>query len=377
MKFVFVVQGEGRGHFMQAIEMRAMLMRHGHEVTACLVGKNPARIVPQYFYDRMEETKVDTFDSPNFVQGVGGKRPSYFNTFVENIIKLPGFSQSMHKLRTTIAQLSPDAIINFYDVMVGISNYLAPMQLPIISIGHQYLFLHKDFEFPSKKSKIELDPLRLFTIATSVGSCRRLALSFYPLENDTDRDIIVVPPILRSIVRNTEPRPGNYIHGYMLNSGFAEEVQAWHSQHPEVEMHFFWDKPDVPDTYELQPGLTMHRINDTKFLESMAGCGGYATTSGFESVCEALYMGKPAILVPVHIEQECNGYDAMKVGAGIVSNHFDIDSLLNLMKEYKPNTQFRTWCDEAEQRIIDAIEDTVNNFDLRWYHRIIARHIFR
>ena len=92
MKFLFVVQGEGRGHFMQAIEMKAMLERHGHEVVCCLVGKNPARVVPQYFYDRMQGTVVDSFESPNFVQGVGGKRPSYFNSFIENVIKLPGFS---------------------------------------------------------------------------------------------------------------------------------------------------------------------------------------------------------------------------------------------------------------------------------------------
>lgn len=377
MKFLFVVQGEGRGHFMQAIEMKAMLERNGHEVAACLVGKNPARVIPQYFYDRMQGTKVDSFESPNFVQGVGGKRPSYFNSFIENMIKLPGFSLSMHKLRTTIAQIGPDAIINFYDVMIGISNYLAPIQLPIISIGHQYLFLHKDFEFPNKKSKIELDPLRLFTIVTSVGSCRRLALSFYPMDDDPEHDIVVVPPILRSSVRNTVPHKGKYIHGYMLNSGFADEVQQWHTQHPEIEMHFFWDKPNMPEVYELQPGLFMHTINDTKFLESMAGCGGYATTSGFESVCEALYLGKPALLVPVHIEQECNGYDAMKVGAGVVSDHFDIDRLLDIMKDYQPNIEFRTWCDEAEQRIVSTIEDAVKNFDQRWYHRIIGRNIFR
>ena len=377
MRFLFVVQGEGRGHFMQAIEMKAMLERNGHEVVACLVGKNPLRVVPDYFYQRMEGTPVDTFDSPNFVQGVGGKHPSYFQTFVQNIVKLPGFSVSMHFLRTTIAEYAPDAIINFYDVMLGISNYLAPMQLPIISIGHQFLFLHRDFEFPNKKSKVELDPLKFFTIATSVGSCRRLALSFYPMADDEERDIVVVPPILRKVVREIQPVKGDYIHGYMLNSGFADEVQAWHAQHPEVEMHFFWDKADAPEVCVLQPNLTMHRINDVKFLESMAGCGGYATTSGFESVCEALYMQKPVIMIPVHIEQECNGYDAMKVGAGIVSSHFDIDKLLDLMQVYKPNEDFRVWCDQAEERIVGSIVDAVNNFDSRWYHRIIGRHMFR
>lgn len=377
MRFLFVVQGEGRGHFMQAIEMRGMLERHGHEVVACLVGKNPMRVVPDYFYARMEGVKIEAFDSPNFVQGVDGKHPSYFQTFVQNIVKLPGFTQSMHFLRTTIADIAPDAIINFYDVMLGVSNYLAPMQLPIISIGHQYLFLHRDFEFPNQKRKVELEPLRFFTIATSIGSCRRLALSFYPMDDDDERDIVVVPPILRQIVRNTVPQKGNYIHGYMLNSGFADEVKAWHAKHPEVEMHFFWDKADAPEVCELEPNLTMHRINDVKFLESMAGCGGYATTAGFESVCEAIYLQKPAIMVPAHIEQVCNGHDAMKVGAGIVSDHFDIDALCQLMQTYTPNDDFHAWCDEAEQRIIDSIEDTVNNFDSKWYHRIIARHIFR
>ncbi len=377
MRFLFVVQGEGRGHFMQAIEMKAMLERHGHEVTACLVGKNPARVIPQYFYDRMEGTTISSFDSPNFVQGTSGKQPNYFQTFIQNISKLPGFTRSMRFLRTTIAHINPDAIINFYDVMLGVSNYFAPMHTPIISIGHQFLFLHRDFEFPNKKSKIELEPLKFFTVATSVGSCCRLALSFYPMENDPERDIIVVPPILRSIVRNTVATPGKYIHGYMLNSGYADEIQAWHSQHPDVEMHFFWDKPNVPETVDLQPNLTMHRINDIKFLESMAGCGGYATTSGFESVCEAIYLQKPAVMVPVHIEQECNGYDAMKVGAGAVSDHFDIDLLLELMENYTPNHEFRTWCDQAEERIVTAIEDAIVNFDTRWYQRIIGRHMFK
>ena len=32
MKFLFIVQGEGRGHFTQAITLEEMLLRNGHEV---------------------------------------------------------------------------------------------------------------------------------------------------------------------------------------------------------------------------------------------------------------------------------------------------------------------------------------------------------
>ena len=35
MKFLFIVQGEGRGHFTQAITLEAMLLRNGHQVGSC------------------------------------------------------------------------------------------------------------------------------------------------------------------------------------------------------------------------------------------------------------------------------------------------------------------------------------------------------
>lgn len=374
MRFLFVVQGEGRGHFMQAIEMKAMLERHGHQIEACLVGKSPQRQIPQYFHTRMQGVAIESFKSPNFVAHQGSKRPSVFLSVIYNVMRLPEFSHTARFLRTTVKRYRPDVIINFYDVMLGIANIFAPMQIPIICIGHQFLFLHKHFDFPDKL-KVELDSLRVFTRATSIGACKRLALSFYPMENDEKHDIIVVPPILRTAVRQASSVKGNYIHGYMLNSGFADEVLHWHQKHPDVEMHFFWDKADAPDTFEVEPGLTLHKINDEKFLQSMAGCGGYATTAGFESVCEAIYLQKPAMMVPVHIEQECNGHDAMKVGAGIVSENFDMDKLLDLMQEYTPNPSFRQWCDESEKRILAAIEDTVKNYRNRWYHHIFARHL--
>ena len=39
MKFLFIVQGEGRGHLTQAINLERTLRRHGHEVAKILVGK--------------------------------------------------------------------------------------------------------------------------------------------------------------------------------------------------------------------------------------------------------------------------------------------------------------------------------------------------
>lgn len=40
MKFLFIVQGEGRGHLTQAITLEEILRRNGHEVVEVLVGKS-------------------------------------------------------------------------------------------------------------------------------------------------------------------------------------------------------------------------------------------------------------------------------------------------------------------------------------------------
>lgn len=39
-------------------------------------------------------------------------------------------------------------------------------------------------------------------------------------------------------------------------------------------------------------------------------------------------------MVPAHIEQDCNAYDAMRAGAGIISDSFDLESLLRFAGRY-------------------------------------------
>lgn len=171
-----------------------------------------------------------------------------------------------------------------------------PPGVPQVCIGHQYLFLHPGFEFPRHISRLQLALLRLFSRLTSIGAVRRLALSFYPEENDEDGKITVVPPLIRREIKECSVRQGNYLLGYMLNSGYVKEVEYWSRQHQGVPLHFFWDRTGIADTYALSADLILHQINDVTFIRYMGGCKAYLTTAGFESVCEALYLGKPVLM---------------------------------------------------------------------------------
>ena len=49
MRYLFVVQGEGRGHLTQALSLASILRRQGHEVVKVLVGHTRHRQIPEFF----------------------------------------------------------------------------------------------------------------------------------------------------------------------------------------------------------------------------------------------------------------------------------------------------------------------------------------
>lgn len=104
----------------------------------------------------------------------------------------------------------------------------------------------------------------------------------------------------------------------------------------------------MPAESSPMPGLTFHMLDDRKFIQYMAHAKAYATTAGFESVCEAMYLNKPVLMVPSHIEQACNAHDVFLCGAGVVCDRFDLDQLLTLAEQPRQNIQFRNWVQQAE-----------------------------
>ena len=354
MKVLFVIQGEGRGHFTQAIALKKILETNGHEIVRVLVGKSPSRQLPNFFSQKVT-VPIRVFSSPNFLPSAHNKKVNIFRTIIFNISNLVRYLKSLHIVKKEIDESGADIVINFYELITGLVYTLYKPKVKMIAVAHQYVFLHHKFKFPGSKAG-EFRTLNFFSLLTSRNAVKRLALSFYTLPPDPKWRIEVVPPLLRKEILEIEPEEGDYLHGYMLNSGFSEEIIEWHNAHPQIPIHFFWDKNDVPEMVEIDKNLTFHKLNDQLFIKYMAGCKGYATTAGFESVCEALYLRKPVMMVPTHIEQECNAFDAKNVNAGIATQKFDLTLLLDYIPDYKPNETFRLWVKEAEFRILAAIK---------------------
>lgn len=355
MRYLFIVQGEGRGHLTQAMTLERLLLSRGHEVIGIMVGKSPQRTLPDFFYSNVK-APVTQFESMNFMPSSGNKRPDMLKTVVYNSLELHKFFPSIYQIRDAVRSSGADVVVNFYELMAGMAYFFYEINVPMVCIGHQYLFMHKDFGIPREKymGSYALD---LFSKLTSAGAVKHLALSFHEMPVDKEHKIVVVPPLLRPEVLGLVPERGNYIHGYMLNAGFADDVMMWHKQHPEVELRFFWDNRDCEKVCKIDDTLTYYQIDDKEFLQQMKGCMAYASTAGFESVCEAMYLGKPILMVPSHIEQEINAFDAVRNGAGVTADTFDLGRLLEFSSSFQPNHTFRTWVDSASERIIAELEN--------------------
>ena len=242
-------------------------------------------------------------------------------------------------------------IVNFYDFLGGIYNFFKRPKARYIPLAHQFLIAHPAFDFPPGR-RFDRATLRFANRVAALGAERILALSFQFFEDLPRKKIYVVPPLLRDEVRQLTTADGDRLLIYMVNPGYGEEVDRFHQQSPDIPLDCFWDKKGKPDTWVRDETLTFHQLDDKKFIEKMAQCRGYVTTAGFESVCEAMYLGKPVMMVPVkgHYEQACNAVDAEKAGAGIPHDRFEIQKLVDYLPQYKDTSVwFRAWADQNKE----------------------------
>ncbi len=355
MKFLFTVQGEGRGHYTQALSLSSILRRHGHEVVAVLVGTSETRQVPSFFKNKIQ-APIYEYSSPNFTAFYKERKPNILLSVLNNFSRPFIYRKSIQLVKETIEETRPDVVINFYEMITGmvyqIYKFDKKLGIPMICLAHQYLLLNPNYK-TSTEQDVKYYLLRMLSRLTSRRASKILALSFRYIPGSGK--IITVPPLLRSEVFDIEPSEGDYIHGYMLNTGYYEDVLEWHKKHPEVSLRFFWDKKDADVVTKIDDNLILYTLDDKLFLNSMAGSKAYATTSGFESVCEALYLKKPIQMVPVHVEQEFNAYDAGLSGAGITGKKFNLDELIRFIPNYSPDEKFRNWIHQAENIYIKEI----------------------
>ena len=354
LRVLFLVQGEGRGHMTQALALGEMLRQRGHAVVGAVVGASRRRELPSFFA-RGLGAPVETVESPAFVADKAGSiRPAA--TLVRALRNASGYGQSLDRIERAVDRHEPDVIVSFYEGLAGAYALLRVTDAPVVAVGHQFMMRHPAYPLQSGQP-LQRSAMEAYTRLAGAGAATRLALSFYDAPDQLGRGVRVAPPLLRRSLFALADRPcDGALVVYLMESAMAPALVAWSDRNPGVRLHVFSDA--APHAHSA--ALTFHGLSGKAFLEHMAVARGVVCTAGFESVSEAMWLGKPALMVPVpnHYEQRCNAADAAAAGAGLAAETLDLDPFLAYLDAHRADPEpFRRWVARAEGRVVGAIED--------------------
>lgn len=360
LNVLFCVQGEGRGHMTQAITLAGMLRDAGHEVTATLVGNAAGSDVPDFFRQRMR-TPMVMYASPVIRLNREARELDIGKTVMTGLTHLGDYAAGLRRISDAVAEYRPDLVVNFYEPLLGLVKSRSKSFPPVVCIAHQFMFFHERYPF-NVGSRLQRRGMLAFTNVAAAGAERLLALSLYPARDLPERRIRVAPPLLRPELFEKTPVTPEHprLLVYLWRPQLYPEILAW-SENGAASMnglhvHCFMDHPDRVEEQRVNERLTVHHLNDRLFLDLMAASTGVATTSGFETTAEAMYLGKPLLMVPTHIEQQCNARDAAAIGAGLPTDSFDLTRILDFRQA--DMSDFRRWVDQAADVFVSELEKT-------------------
>jgi hypothetical protein len=102
--------------------------------------------------------------------------------------------------------------------------------------------------------------------------------------------------------------------------------------------HLFLFRRQEQDVVHLLPNLTCFRLDRRNFLSCMNACDGYVSTAGVESVCEAVVLQKPVLVVPGRNDEEqyMNALTFAQHLEGVFARtNFVLDDLLAYIQQHR------------------------------------------
>ncbi|MEL6615580.1 MAG: glycosyltransferase family protein [Bacteroidota bacterium] len=348
------VQGDGRGHMTQALALAPMLRRAGHSVCAAMVSVGERQRPPAFFREGLGAPVVSLVGTTFATSADGRIRTGA--TVVNAARSWRTISQSLDAYTALLEEHEPDVVVSCFDSLTALHGLWRPAEAPVVAMGHQFMFGHPVYPFAPGQPAQRL-AMRAYTRFAGASARTRLALSFYDAP-DAHADVLVVPPLLRpEVMRLRGSTSDGSLLVYLMEPAMAADLAAWSDRHPDVEIHCF----SAARPHRHSAALTFHALSGEAFLARMAMCRGVVCTAGFETVSEAMWLGKPVCMVPTpgHYEQRCNAVDAAAQGAGIHAPDLarGLDAFLRYLPTHRADTSgFRAWVQSGESRVVAAIE---------------------
>jgi uncharacterized protein (TIGR00661 family) len=298
VRIVYGVSGEGGGHASRARAVLDHLEGRGHRV----------KVVS---YDRgceLLRDDFDVFETEGLHLASVENKVSVVRTFTDNLCRLTGGVARLRDLRQAcFREFEPECVITDFEPMTAhLANH---HHLPLVTIDNQHRMRYMTYP---RVPRLAADALVTEAVIRAIvpRPDYSLVTTFYRGDVSNERTMLV-PPVLRSEVREARPECGEHVLVYFTHSfdRFHEHLLACGR-----ERFIVYGAGREGE----ERNLRFKAPSRSGFLEDFATARAVVATAGFSLITEALHLGKPYLALPMRgqFEQELNALMLEAIGCG-------------------------------------------------------------
>ena len=287
MKILFGIQGTGNGHLSRARDVYPELAKYG-DVDVLISGIQADVDVPFPVKYRMYGMSF-----------IFGKRGGVDIFETARRLKLFRLLKDIREFPVE----DYDLVINDFE---PVSAWACKRKnLPCISLSHQCAVLHKNAPPPASGDPMGKLVLQRYAPVTAAYGFHFKAFG----EN-------IFTPVIRREIRELTPTDEGHYTVYL--PAYDDTTMVKHlSQFKNARWEVFSKHNKAPF---VSGNVSVAKIDNRAFIESMARSAGVLCGAGFEGPAEAMYLGKKVLVIPMltQYEQQCNAAGAAAMGATVI-----------------------------------------------------------
>jgi uncharacterized protein (TIGR00661 family) len=344
-RIVYGVFGYGRGHATRAAAVLPELCRR-HEVQILAGGDAYDQLSPEY----------PVFRIPTMAYGYGPDgRTRSFLTLKRNawrVLEMVLRGPEYQAVRSAMLDFRPDVVIS--DAEPWTHRVARDLGVPRVGFDHFGILVYCKPRIPfGDRIRSRRDVL---VYRWLMGRPERIIVSSFYHAKPRWPSVRVIGPLLRDVVLQARPTRGEHLLVY-FNKGLYQ-----FTPHVEQALRALAQPARIYGTPRRgRDGLLDFRsLSDVPFVEDMAGARAIVSTAGNQLVGEAVYLGKPMLVLPEHsVEQRLNAAALERRGFGRQVRHqdFSVEVLRDFLAHEETYLRnIRRSVRDGRRQALDALE---------------------
>ena len=288
MKILYAIQTTGNGHLSRAQKIAPEFSK---KAKVDILTSGPVNNFPTY------KTPIKHYKGFKFYTSKSGSINWIKTIFLNNY-----FQFFIDVLKCPVKDY--DLVISDYEPISAWASILRGVKC--VALSNQYVLNSKNVPKPRKYSKLLLRAINLFC-PSKVG----YGYHYRPYNKN------ILDPIIRDSIRDIDTSTSNEILIYLPTYSINNIIDIIKEIPIKMEWTIFTNESNF--NYNLER-ININSISDNLFTKKIGSCYGIICAGGFSITSEAIFLGKPMLVVPVkaQIEQQFNAAALEKEGIQIL-----------------------------------------------------------